>query len=59
VPDGVVQYIAKYGLYDAPREAARLDSRHTGTNNAGNDAAGLDPAQHDPAFEITQPASTE
>ena len=59
VPDGVVQYIAKYGLYHASPDADRLEAGHAGTANAGNGAAGTAPAQHDPAFEITQPASTE
>lgn len=56
VPDGVVQYIAKYGLYDAPAAAARLNIGDAGAD--GNGAAAAD-AQHDPALEITQPASTE
>jgi len=59
VPDGVVQYIAKYGLYHASPDADRFEDGHAGTANAGNGAAGTAPAQHDPAFEITQPASTE
>jgi nicotinate-nucleotide adenylyltransferase len=61
VPDGVVQYIAKYGLYHTHPEAGSGDGGGAGTdagaNGTGSGAA--DPAQHDPAFEITQPASTE
>lgn len=46
VPDGVVQYIAKYGLYGGDPE--------TGDTSAGNGAA-----RYDRSTEIAQPASTE
>ncbi|QCB98961.1 nicotinate-nucleotide adenylyltransferase [Arthrobacter sp. PAMC25564] len=55
VPDGVVQYIAKYGLYAGhadPAESVAEDFPAEG------DPARID-ARHDPAIEITQPARTE
>ena len=40
VPDGVVQYIAKYGLYHAqPRRRQRSRAGHAGANGTGNGAA--------------------
>jgi len=59
VPDGVVQYIAKYGLYHSSTDPLRAGTEHAGATNIGNGTTGVDPAQHDPTFEITQPASTE
>jgi nicotinate-nucleotide adenylyltransferase len=67
VPDGVVQYIAKYGLYDDPSDHAGNDVESYAGNEAetpmGNaaeiDAAGLNAVRYDPALEINQPASTE
>ncbi|MDQ1622932.1 MAG: nicotinate-nucleotide adenylyltransferase [Actinomycetota bacterium] len=66
VPDGVVQYIAKYGLYDDPSDPADGHAEGYAGNageNSGNaaeiDAAGRNPVRYDPALEINQPASTE
>jgi nicotinate-nucleotide adenylyltransferase len=71
VPDGVVQYIAKYGLYDDPsdpvqgyalpygNEGYAGSAAENSGNAAGVDAAGRNPVRYDPALEINQPASTE
>jgi nicotinate-nucleotide adenylyltransferase len=66
VPDGVVQYIAKYGLYDSPSDPGENDdvsyARNQGEifgNEAEIDAAGLNSARYRPTLEINQPASTE
>ncbi len=55
VPDGVVQYIAKYGLYEHQADPA---GDHAGWHAAG-EGPGFDPEQAAPALELHQPASTE
>ena len=52
VPDGVVQYIAKYGLYDGDAEPAE-------TRGTAAEAKHENERPGTSGLEITQPASTE
>ncbi len=54
VPDGVVQYIAKYGLYDGDADPADPADDAAVEVEAENEAA-----RYRRATEISQPASTE